>query len=409
MEKLYPQPYKLFNKIQHYDWGTKNNEAFIPKFLGNEPELNIPYAELWIGAHPKASSEIEIKGKKISLNKLIEQNPIDWLGKYVSQKFSNGFPFLLKVLSAANALSIQTHPNKSQAEKLHSFDSKNYPDNNHKPEIAIAIDSLIALAGFRPVNEIIKNLFSIPEICEFAESEIPKTILNSLNNDEAETAIRKIYSKIMLRADNNEKLSISIKRIIERLKKMDPLPLEGSQFLKQFDLFGNDIGLFSFFFFNIIELKSGEAIFTDAGIPHAYIKGNIIECMANSDNVVRAGLTNKFKDISTLLEIINYDFSPYRIINPNTENCESVYLTKAEEFEVSNIKDNDKFNKLYKTINKPEIFLIANGELNIEWTIGENSGKQKYSKGESFIIPANMDQYQISSSGNVNFYRVTIP
>lgn len=409
MEKLYPQPYKLFNKIQHYAWGTKNNEAFIPKFLGNEPEQNTPYAELWIGAHPKASSEIEIDGEKLPLNKLIKQNPADWLGNYVSQKFSNNFPFLLKVLSAAHALSIQTHPNKPQAAKLHSVDPKNYPDDNHKPEIAIAIDSLMALAGFRPVNEIINNLLSIPEICEFAESEIPETILNSLNNEEAEKTIRNIYSKLMRRTENNEKLSFIIQRIIERLEKMTSLPLEGSQFLKQFDLFGNDIGLFSFFFFNIIELKPGEAIFTDAGIPHAYIKGNIIECMANSDNVVRAGLTNKFKDINTLLGIINYDFSPYKIINPNMKNGDTIYLTKAEEFEVSNIKYNDEFNKLYKTINKPEIILIANGELNIAWTIGENTSKQKFSKGESFIIPANMNEYQISSSGNVNFYRVTIP
>ncbi len=409
MEKLYPQPYKLFNNIQHYDWGTKNNDAFIPKFLGDEPEKNTPYAELWIGAHPKASSEVEIDCKKLPLYKLIRQNPIDWLGNYVSQKFSNNFPFLLKVLSAANALSIQTHPNKSQAEKLHSVDPKNYPDDNHKPEIAIAIDSLIALAGFRPVKEIINNLHSIPEICAFAESEMPNEITNSSNKKEAESTIRNIYSKLMQRSDDKAKLSYTIRKIKERLEKKKSIELEDIQFLKQYDLFGDDIGLFSFFFFNIIELKPGEAIFTDAGIPHAYIKGNIIECMANSDNVVRAGLTNKFKDINTLLEIINYDFSPYRIINPNMANGETVYLTKAEEFEVSNFKNNNDLYKSYRTLNKPEIYLIDNGELNIAWESGENTGKQKFSKGESFIIPANLNKYEISSSGKVNFYRVTIP
>ncbi len=409
MKNLNPQPYKLFNKIQHYDWGTKNNEAIIPRFLGIEPELNTPYAELWIGAHPKASSEIEIKGEKIQLFNLIQQYPLDLLGNYVSQKFSNNFPFLLKVLSAANALSIQTHPNKSQAEELHSADPKNYPDDNHKPEIAIAIDSLIALAGFRPAEEIINNLFTIPEICEFAESEIPQTLLNSSNNQEAENAIRNIYSKLMHRYDDKIKLSSVMKRIKERIEKRYPLSLQDSQFLVQYDLFGNDIGLFSFFFFNIITLKPGEAIFTDAGIPHAYIKGNIIECMANSDNVVRAGLTNKFKDIDTLLGIINYDFSSYKIINPNNINGETVYTTKAEEFEVTNFKITGKFNKSFKNLNKPEIYLIADGALNISWKSGVSTGEQNFNQGESFIIPANLITYEISSLGKVNFYKVTIP
>ena len=138
VKSIQPQPYKLFNKVQNYDWGTKNEDAFIPKFLGVKPEKDLPYGELWIGAHPKAPSEIEIEGIKYSLNWVIDNFPEEVLGKDVANIFGGKLPFLLKVLSAAQALSIQLHPNKKQAEILHAKDPINYPDDNHKPEIAIA-------------------------------------------------------------------------------------------------------------------------------------------------------------------------------------------------------------------------------------------------------------------------------
>lgn len=108
------RPYRLYNKIQNYDWGTKNENAFIPKLTGTKIQEGIPYAELWIGAHPKAPSEIEFDGKRVALNEAVKLFPIESLGKKVAKKFSNQFPFLLKVLSADRALSIQTHPNKEQ-------------------------------------------------------------------------------------------------------------------------------------------------------------------------------------------------------------------------------------------------------------------------------------------------------
>ncbi|MHB1688976.1 MAG: mannose-6-phosphate isomerase, class I [Ignavibacteriaceae bacterium] len=409
MKQLYPQPYKLYNKIRRYDWGTKNNEAFIPKFLGIDPEPNVSYAELWIGAHPKASSEIEIEEERFPLNEIIQKFPNDCLGKYVSQKFSGKFPFLLKVLSAGNALSIQTHPNKAQAVKLHSVDPKNYPDDNHKPEIAIAIDSLIAIAGFRPVNEIMKNLRELPELNDFAGIETIKKIFHAKNIDDAEKCIRELYSKIMKMAEDKENLSSTIKKIKKRLSGKNSLSIEETQFLRQYDLFGADVGLFSFFFFNIIQLKPGEAIFTDAGIPHAYIKGNIIECMANSDNVVRAGLTNKFKDVKTLLEIIRYNFAAYEIINFGISQDEFVYRTKADEFEVASYRENIEFKKIIRTNDKPEIYLVLDGKLKVSWKLNGKTNSLIFLKGESFFIPAFLPEYEIASAGEVKFYQVTIP
>jgi len=407
MRTFEAKPYKLYNKIQNYDWGTKNENAFIPNFIGIKPEPDLPYAELWIGAHPKASSEIEIGGEKIPLNKIIEQHQIECLGKEVSEKYNGQFPFLLKVLSAANALSIQTHPNKFQAEKLHAKDPKNYPDDNHKPEIAIAVDSLIAVAGFKPVEEIISNLLETPELESFIGKELLEKVFSS--DSDKENAIKNLYAQIMKKSGDKENLSKCITKICGRLNSKSELTVAESQFLKQHELYGNDVGLLSFFFFNIIELKPGQAIFTDAGVPHAYIKGNIIECMANSDNVVRAGLTNKFKDVDTLLEILRYEFSEFEIINRDQKNDEVVYKTGANEFEVLAYSKQKDFIKDCKSNNRPQVGLISKGEIRIDWKCEGQKQYAKFGKGETFLLPAFLSEYVISVIDDAQYFMITVP
>ncbi|MGA9292968.1 MAG: mannose-6-phosphate isomerase, class I [Ignavibacteriaceae bacterium] len=409
MKKFICKPYKLYNKIQHYAWGTKNENAFIPKFLNVDIQKDVPYAELWIGTHPKASSEIEIDGKKIALDEIIRNYKIECLGEYVSKKFGGNFPFLLKVLSAANALSIQTHPNKFQAEKLHKLDPRNYPDDNHKPEIAIALDSLIAIAGFRPVKEIQHNLNLLPELKNFAEEKLIYKIIKSKNIKETEEYIKELYSNIMLKAEEEESLSECIEQIVNRLRGKGSLTFEESHFLEQYKLFGADVGLFSLFFFNIIELKPRQGIFTGAGVPHAYIKGNIVECMANSDNVVRAGLTNKFKDVKTLLEIMKYEFKQYDIINAEQKADEVKYKTDAEEFEITYYNKPADFNKSNNSGGKPSIYLVAKGAIEIKWNVKENIRSEIYSKGESLFIPAVLGDFEIFAKEPAEYFEVIIP
>ena len=409
MEQFISRPFKLYNKIQHYDWGTKNENAFIPVLLGEKAQADTPYAELWIGTHPKAPSEIEYDGNKISLNQLIEKHPVKCLGSYASHKFSNQFPFLLKVLSAARALSIQTHPDKTQAQKLHAEDPKNYPDDNHKPEIAIAVDSLVAVAGFRPVGEIVENLRSLTELNNFIGKEAIEKILSSRDERDSAQYIRDLYGNIMRKAEEKESLPNCINNIRERLKNKKSLTAEEEQFLKQYELFGPDIGLLSFFFFNIIRLKPGQAIYTAAGVPHAYINGNIIECMANSDNVVRAGLTNKFKDVKTLLEIVKYDFKHYEIINSEQKTDEVTYKTGAEEFEVSSYRKPAGSKRKIKTEDKPFVCLVTGGTVEIKWELNGEKFMQKFSKGESFFVPAALAECEIFIVDTAEYFLVTIP
>jgi mannose-6-phosphate isomerase len=410
LNQFFPQPYKLYNTIQNYEWGTKNEAAFIPRFLGIQPKLDTPYAELWIGAHPKAPSEIEIDGVKISLNIVVAKYPLECLGAYVCITFSHTFPFLLKILSAANALSIQTHPNKAQAQQLHAKDPKNYPDDNHKPEVAIALDSLTALAGFKPVQSIKKNLEQLPELSELIGQELIDALLNSKDLSEQKDLIKKIFEAVMQHAEDTEHLTACISYIRKRLtNKTSRLP-EEEQFLEQHRLFGDDVGLFSFFFFNLVDLKPGEAIFTDAGIPHAYIKGTICECMANSDNVVRAGLTNKFKDVGTLLDVLRYDFMECPMMQAGTGAGETVYRTTAKEFEVSRLIELKGFRRTCISNDRPSVYLIMLGSLDVQWNVAGKSQIVHYIKGESFFIPASLPQYEISvKSSEAEIFIVTIP
>jgi mannose-6-phosphate isomerase len=409
LRQFISQPYQLKNKIQHYDWGEKNTGAFIPGLLGIEAEPGVPYAELWIGTHPKAPSEIEFEGEYVPLNKVIEEFNSECLGEYVSAKFSGKFPFLLKVLSAANALSIQTHPNKVQAVKLHAVDPANYPDDNHKPEIAIAIDSLVAIAGFRPVEEIISNLRRLPELNKFIGDAAMQNLLYDTDIMDAEKSIKNLYGIMMRKADDMEKLSACISGIRNRLLLKEQLAVEEDQFLKQFALYGNDIGLLSFFFFNIVSLKPGQAIFTDAGVPHAYIVGNIIECMANSDNVVRAGLTAKFKDVNTLLEILRYDFRKYDTINGGGLQDAVKYKTPASEFEVTRFNKTAGYFSDCSSGGKPSVWLIISGKIEVRW-FGEGAEKSlSFSKGDSFFIPACLTDYEIKAVADTQYFVVDVP
>ena len=387
-----PQPFRLFNTIQNYEWGTMNDSAFIPKLIGESVIPDTPYAELWIGTHPKASSEMIFNSQKVSLGEVIRQFPIEMLGGYTATKFGNNLPYLFKVLSARKALSIQTHPNKEQAIQLHVQDPINYPDDNHKPEIAIALDGLSALCGFLPREIIFGNLSKYPEICAFA-------------NQNTEDAPESVYSAIMLQHDKKETIAEALTAISKRIQS-HPAPCAAEkEFLHQFEIFGADIGLFSFFFFNYVTLVEGQGIFTDAGVPHAYLQGNIVECMANSDNVVRAGLTGKFTDVNTLLDILRFDFAPVKVLQPGNALEKSYYNPGLDEFSLTCIKAAGSFSETYQSDSRPRLFLVIEGTVETSY----NGQKLSFRKGESFFCPAALNTFTVSSEGGLKLFIVEIP
>lgn len=402
------KPYRLKNTIQYYKWGTSGQNAFIPILTGITPEPEIPFAELWMGAHPKAPSTLIDNYEEIPLDILIEQHPEKILGENNCKKFNSSFPFLFKVLSANEALSIQVHPNKMQAERLHSDDPDHYPDDNHKPEIAIALDSLTALAGFQKFPDIRDMLNKYIEIAAFIGEDIVADSINKYETSKNDRAsVKNLFSEMMTKSIENEReLDKTIQYLLARFENSDPLSEKEKLFLELFTTYGADVGLLCLFFFNLITLKAGEAFYTDAGIPHAYIKGNIIECMANSDNVVRAGLTPKFKDVKTLLNILTYETGAPDIMNARSEESISIYNTPADEFLVRRIQIRKDQTLNISSSNAPSIFIVLDGIVNCLY--GEET-KESYTKGESFLTPAILSSYTLCAKKNTVLFEATIP
>lgn len=403
MEK---RPYILLNKIQNYAWGTKNSEAFIPHLLDIKAENDTPYAELWIGTHPKACSEIVTGTTLLPLTDFLETNAQETLGSYCVNKFGKQFPYLLKVLSAAEALSIQAHPNKEYAKIYHAKDPKNYPDDNHKPEIAIALDKLTALAGFKPASVIADILKENPEIAGFINSDLQlDTELKS--SSEQAAFLKNVFENLLNNAVKfPDKIKQTVEALIKRLSVKEGKLSETEQLFLELAAKNapDDIGLLVVFFLELIHVKKGEAFFTGAGIPHAYIKGNIVECMANSDNVIRAGLTPKFKDIAALSEVAYYNTMPIEILK-NSDQSVTKYESPVEEFKISKIDISEGGSISLSTNGSFETLLITEGQISIE---PNEDSAITYKKGQTVLIPAIIDKYNIKAVEKTTVFRVTI-
>ncbi len=400
LQKDQIKPLVLKSSVQHYEWGTRNEQAFIPQLIGKDIIKDKPYAELWIGVHPKAPSKVKIDDMEMNLDEYIQKNPREILGANVAEKFNNQLPFLLKVLSAGEALSIQAHPNKKQAEMLHKRDPKNYPDDNHKPEIAIALDNLTALVGFKTIPELKTVLKNYQEMADFIGSDIVGSFLNQSDTN-ASKEIKILYSTLMQKPQTHEdELETSLRNLENRLSKSNDLSDAEELFLSLRQKYGTDVGLYSLFLLNLVYLKKGQGVFLNAGIPHAYLKGNIVECMANSDNVVRAGLTPKFKDVETLAEILTWETQPVPVMQPNNELNITHYQVPISEFQISNYKM-EQNQKTELTCNSLHIILITEGLLDIQWSANDT---ESFSKGQVILVPALLKNYTIKASSQTDFF-----
>jgi mannose-6-phosphate isomerase len=405
-----PRPYLLVNQIQPYAWGARGADAFIPNLLGIEPEPDTPYAELWMGAHPNAPSQVVVDGAQVSLRQLVAQYPREILGQAVAERFSGQLPFLFKVLSTAESLSIQAHPTKEQARRLHTRDPEHYPDDNHKPELAVALDSLTALMGFKPFSGILEALERYPELTNFVDREIAGRAKSAeqATTQQQRALLRELYATLVKRSvAHEEELIQATGRLAKRLEaSAGSLREEERLFLdlrKKYS--GADVGLFTIFLLNLVHLTEGQGVFIDADIPHAYLKGNIVECMANSDNVVRAGLTPKYKGVETLVDILTYEMGPPPIIAGDAGAAEFTYSTPVPEFQVSRLRMQPGQERMESTGGGPAVLLVTQGDVLIVWA----SGETKLRRGQSVLVPASLEALSLLAETPVELFRVTVP
>ncbi len=401
---VYDMPLRMRNKIQKYDWGSK---TAIPSILNLSIFNNKPMAELWMGAHQKAPSEVQVNGKWIYLDKLITKDPISILGKRVVDKFSKELPFLFKIIAAEKPLSVQVHPNKEQAEIGFEKESKlgipldapnrNYKDKNHKPEILCAVTRFEALKGFRDIEEIILLLSNV----------VPSVLKNDFDvfKRKSDSQGLKEFYKSIMNMDPQKKI-IAIEELIKNVQGyVDKDPVY-SLILRLNKIFPGDIGIFSALLLNRVVIGAGEAIYIPTGELHAYIEGVGIELMANSDNVLRGGLTTKYVDIEELLNIVNFDYGPAQIITPiNGKYCEFIYPTPVEEFVLSVIKLKNGETFLSSMHRSVEIMFVMQGKATIQNM--KKGNKLALKQGDSILIPSAMPQYKIY--GNATIYKASVP
>ncbi len=353
--------YRLQGKVQHYQWG---GDRFLPQLLQMENPGHQPFAEYWLGAHDNAPSEVMTTPSN-KLNKLIADNP-PALGAQVERQFGR-LPYLFKVLDVKHMLSIQVHPSKAAA--ITEFDRenkagvpltaahRNYKDDNHKPELMVALGPFYLLHGFKTPDKIRETLNGLPELA-------------SLLPVFGEGDFRSLYSHCMMMEQQqvNGLLQPLLDRIIpayreNRLTKDDP-GFWAARAALTFNEPGTiDKGIFSVYLLNLVFLQEGEAIFQDAGVLHAYLEGQNMELMANSDNVLRGGLTPKHIDVPELLKHVRFEATIPQVVHGTKVNeYEEVYRSPAPDFELSRFwfQPGDKISFYTSTT---DIFIVMEGRV----------------------------------------------
>lgn len=376
--------YRLNGKAQHYIWGGK---TFIPQLLQQQPDQQI-YAEWWLGTHPSAVSSIEVNGQQQGLDHYIAAHPAV-LGEKSQQQFGDRLPYLLKILDVVKPLSIQLHPTKKEAEQGFARENaqgidlkdpkRSYKDDNHKPEMMIALSDFWLLHGFKSKSAILKTLYARPSLVVLAEKL-------------EQQSLKDFYAEVM--QSSQTQLAQWLLPIIQHNQAAyhnNELTLDNPDYWLLYALEAMaisvdklDAGLLSFYLMNIVYLKKGEGIFQDAGIPHAYLRGQNIELMASSDNVIRGGLTPKYVDIPELLKIVDCtEIVPKVIAAASKENGYYTYQTPSRDFALSNINFSTGYQCQIKADNA-EILLVMQGEI----TLHNSEQKLTLAQGESAFIEA---------------------
>ncbi len=375
---------KITGKIQHYSWGGFH---FLPQLLNQKNNSLQPYAEYWLGAHPKAPSTLTLDGGETSeLDKIIEEKSRSLLGKETTDHYGR-LPYLFKILDVHQMLSIQVHPSKEEAEKGFLKENKagiplnapnrNYKDDNHKPEMMVALSEFHLLHGFLEKQLLTERLKAIPELNIFLPLFSRK-------------GFQALYNEVMKmpQEEVNDILGPLLKRILplyksNQLEKSNPAfwaarAVDSGMTSKDHI----DRGIFSIYFFNLLHLQPGEGIFQAAGIPHAYLEGQNIELMANSDNVLRAGLTQKHIDVEELIKHTRFEGIKPNILRPNTNETNIDYPCPISDFYLQQIKlkKGETFSVSTYSL---EIALLLSGETTVT-----NQKELTLKSGEAFMVSA---------------------
>ncbi|WP_409236842.1 mannose-6-phosphate isomerase, class I [Streptomyces sp. PA5.6] len=379
---------RLTNTIRPYAWGST---TAIAELVGAEPSGE-PQAEMWMGAHPGAPSRTE----RGALNEVIDADPERELGAPAAAKFGPRLPFLLKLLAAGAPLSLQVHPDLAQAKEGYADEenrgvpvdapNRNYKDANHKPELICALTPFDGLCGFRPPAE-------TADLLEALEVDSLKPYVDLLRAQPEEAALREVLTAV-LTADPEE-MAETVTEVTAAAQRLGGAYEPYAGIARHYP---GDPGVIAAMLLNHVRLQPGEALFLGAGVPHAYLDGLGVEIMANSDNVLRCGLTPKHVDVPELLRIVRFEVTDPGVLRPEASpDGEEVYETPIDEFRLSRFVLPEGTAPHDLTAATPQILLCTAGTV--------RAGELALTPGQSAFVPAG-EKAEVSGDGTV--FRATV-
>ena len=385
--------YRLCNEIKNYAWGSPD---WISELCGKDNSSREPWAELWMGVHPGGPSLIEEDGENISLGEAISRNPDGFLGS--TAKTHGTLPFLFKILAAAKPLSIQTHPSLAVAKEGFERENRrgialndpnrNYKDSNHKPEIISALTPFTALCGFRVPEE-------IGALLSLCDTPCLKEPIGAVKKGDLRNFL---ICLLNLEISKRKQLTDYITKHREALiNKAPSFKREWELSFRLGEEYPGDPAIIAPLYMNLIELKPGEAIYLPAGELHSYIYGLGVELMANSDNVLRGGLTPKNIDIGELCSVLSFIPKKPEILYPGATPVNSAlftYHTECSEFSLSTIKGSTAW-----PLTGPAIVLITEGRA----LLSDKRTSLEMDRGSSAFIPAGAAE-TLSIEGSFSAY-----
>jgi len=395
--------YKLRNQIKHYNWGSPD---FIPRLMGLVSNGE-PYAELWMGSHAGSPSLVSLPSGEMSLEELIARDPRSYLGEKTAERYG-ALPFLFKLLAAEKPLSIQAHPNLAQARE--GFERENraglaqdapnrcYRDSNHKPEIICALTPFTGMCGFRSPDEIWRLLSIFLDSAPASVREGFTPLLQALEIPNPTIALRIFFQTLFT---ISQELREALTKFILSVHDTENCEWE---LMRDFArLYPGDPAMIAPLYLNVFRLEPGEAFFLKAGVLHAYTYGFGIELMADSDNVLRGGLTSKHIDIPELIKVLDFNPLKPQVIKPETNFSCFTYPTPCEEFSLTVMRGTGGM------INIPSAFaqsasigIVTDGEVSISGMV--------LKQGESaFFPPANSREKPLVLQGHFTLYIASVP
>lgn len=375
----------LDNPVHRDAWGST---TAIPRLLGEEPDGR-PRSELWMGAHPAAPSRLERAGAVHTLAEVIDADPVGELGSAVVDAHGPRLPFLLKVLAAARPLSLQAHPDRAQATAGYAAEerrgisaddpARNYRDDSHKPEMLCALSEFDALCGFRPVDETIVLLDTL-DVAALAGD------LATLRVHPDARGVRSVLDRL-LHLSVGDRASL-VDAVAERCTNLAGGDGHDARLADTVvDLAAQhpgDVGVVCALLMNRVTLQPGEALFLAAGNLHAYLHGVGVEVMANSDNVLRCGLTGRHVDVDELMAIIDVTPAPVPLVRPVVRSDVEVgYPVPVPDFELTRLTlASGRSHQLAS--GRPQILLVVTGGLEVT----QAGQTRRVTQGHAGFFPA---------------------